>query len=146
MTEITKTGSPAVVSVLMLGGNRINDVPAGEDIASGDACYLDPAGRVQRSIGAAAGAAADVRGFAAATAARGQRLSLVFDVAMRYGQDLPRGASLYLSATVPGGLADCPSPGGDRQVAYVVDATQIHLLQSYDEPAAGPAAGRKGPS
>ena len=60
MTEIMKAGSPAVVSVLMLGANRINDVPAGEDVASGD-------------------------------------------------------------------------------------ATHIHALQSYDEPAAGPAAGRKGP-
>ncbi len=145
MTEIAKTGSPAVVSVLMLGGNRINDLPAGEAIASGDACYIDPAGRVQRSIGAAVGEAADVRGFAAATAERGERVTLVFDVAMRYGEDLPRGASLYLSATVPGGLADSPSPGGAQQVAYVVDATQIHVLQSYDEPAAGPAVGRKGP-
>ena len=140
MAEIAKAGRPAVVSVLMLGANRINDVPAGEDVASGDACYIDPAGRVRRSIGAAAGAAADVRGFAAAAARSGEGVTLVFDVGMRYGQDLPRGASLYLSATVPGGLADAPSPGGAQQVAYVVDATHIHLLQSYDEPAAGPAA------
>ena len=144
MTEITKRGSPTVVSVLMLAGNRINDVPAGEDIASGDACHIDPAGRVYRSIGAAVGEAADVRGFAAAGAARGERVTLVFDVAMRYGEGLPRGASLYLSATVPGGLADAPSPGGAQQVAYVVDATHIHALQSYDEPAAGAAAGGKG--
>ena len=145
MAEIAKAGSPAVVSVLMLGANRVDDLPAGEDIESGDACYLDPVGRVRRSIGAAAGEAADVRGFAAAAAARGERVTLVFDVAMRYGEDLPRGASLYLSATVPGGLADAPSPGGARQVAYVVDAARIHVLQSYDAPAADPAVGRKGP-
>ena len=27
-----------------------------------------------------------------------------------------------------------------RQVAFVADATRVHVLQSYDEPAAGPAA------
>src|ERR671914_222379 len=106
MAEIAKAGSPAVVSVLMLGGNRIDDVPAGEDIASGDACSIDPLGRVHRSIGDTVGAAADVRGFAAAAAARGERVTLVFDVAMRYGQGLPPGARPYPSGAVPGG------PGG----------------------------------
>jgi hypothetical protein len=145
MTEIMKAGSPAVVSVLMLGGNRIDDVPAGEDIASGDACHIDGDGMVHRSIGGTLGALADVRGFAAAAAARGEPVTLVFDVAMRYGEGLPRDASLYLSGMVPGGLTDAPSPGATQQVAYVVDATHIHVLQSYDEPAAGPAVGRKGP-
>ena len=140
MTEITKTGSPAVVSVLMLGGNRINDLPAGEDIASGDACRIDRDGRAWRSLGGVVREAAEVCGFAATAARSGEVVTLVFDVAMRYGEDLPRDASLYLSATVPGGLADAPSPGATQQVAYVVDATRIHLLQSYDEPAADPAA------
>ena len=146
MTEFTKVGVPRVLSRLVLAGNRIVGPPAGEEIAVGDACYIGSDGRAYRSVGAAPGEAADVRGFAAAAAARGERVTLVFDVAMRYGEGLPRGASLYLSATVPGGLADAPSPGGGQQVGYVVDATHIHLLQSYDEPAASPVAGRKGPS
>lgn len=134
MTEIVRRGSPSVTSVLLLGGNRINGSPAGESIAAGDACYIDADGAVRRSIGAAPGAAAEVRGFAAADARRDEATTLVFDVAMCYGEDLPAGASLYLSETVPGGLADTPSPGGRQQVAYVVDAGLIHLLQSYDEP------------
>ena len=134
MAEIGKCGSPAVLSVLMLGSNRINGSPAGEPIAAGDACHIDAAGAVHRSVGSAAGAAAEVRGFAAADAGRGEATTLVFDVAMRYGRDLPPGASLYLSATVPGGLADAPSAGGLQQVAYVVDHDVIHLLQSYGGP------------
>ena len=146
MTEIAKVGSPAVVSVLMLGGNRIDDVPAGEDIAAGDACYIGRDGMVHRSIGAVVGEAADVRGFAAAGARCGEAITLVFDVTMRYGEDLPRGASLYLSATAPGGLADAPSAGATQQVAYVVDATHIHPLQSYDEPSPEPGPAGKAQS
>ena len=130
MAEITKLGTPAVVSVLTLAGNRLLGSPAGEDIAAGDACYIDVGGKVHRCIAGADSAAAEVRGFAAAAAERGAAVALAFDVAMRYGEDLPPGASLYLSATVPGGLADVPSPGGSQQVAFVVDAAHIHLLQS----------------
>lgn len=137
MAEIQRGGNPAVLSVLMLGSNRINGAPAGEPITAGDACYIDAAGAVRRSIGSEAGAAAEVRGFAAAAAQPGEATTLVFDVGMRYGRDLLLGASLYVSGSVPGGLADAPSPGGRQQVAYVVDSDVIHLLQSYGE--AGPS-------
>jgi hypothetical protein len=130
MAEIQMIGTPSVSSVLTLPANRIVGARAGEDIAAGDACYLDDAGRVQRSRGAAAGPSADVRGFAAAAASSGDSVTLVFDVTMRCGENLPPDASLYLSAIVPGGLADAPSPGSSSPVAFVVDATRIHVLQS----------------
>ena len=130
MAEIGKVGTPAVTSVLTLPANRISGVLAGEDIAAGDACYIDGNVWVYRSIGAAPGEAADVRGFATAAARRGEAVTLAFDVTMRYGEALPPSDGLYLSATVPGGLADVPSPGGTEPVAYVVDATRIHVLQS----------------
>ena len=130
MTQITRAGTPAVLSVLTLANNRITGSLAGEDIAAGDACTIDSAGKVRRSIGAEAGEAADVRGFAEAAASSGQPVTLVFDVTLRYGEGLPAGENLYLSGTIPGGLADAPSPGGTRPVAFVVDATRIHTLQS----------------
>ena len=40
MAEITKAGTPAVTSALVLGANRIGGRLAGEDIAAGDACYI----------------------------------------------------------------------------------------------------------
>src|SRR4051812_22660661 len=68
MAEIRKVGIPSVSSVLTLAANRINGSLAGEDIAAADACYIDDAGRVWRSRGAAPGPTADVRGFAATAA------------------------------------------------------------------------------
>src|SRR5919197_2540734 len=129
MAEITRVGTPAVLSVLTLAANRIHGSLAGEDIAAGDACYIGSDGKVRRSSGAAAGDAADVRGFAT-EAESGRAVSLAFDVTMRYGEGLPEDRNLYLSGAVPGGLADFPSPGGTRPVAFVVDATRIHVLQS----------------
>ena len=130
MAEIRKVGTPSVSSVLTLPANRIVGARAGENIAAGDACYIDGTGRVQRSSGAAPGPAADVRGFAATAASSGDPITLVFDVTMRCSEHLPPDASLYLSAVVPGGLADAPSPGGSSAVAFTVDATRIHVLQS----------------
>ncbi len=130
MVEIVRVGVPAVLSPLVLAGNRISGPPAGEDIVAGDACYLTGDGRAYRSIGAAPDEAADVRGFAAASVRRGEAVTLVFDVILRYGEDLPCDGALYLSGTIPGGLADAPSPGGEWPVAFVVDATSIHALQS----------------
>ncbi len=130
MGEITKLGTPSVSSALALAANRISGVLAGEDIAAGDACHIDGDGKVRRSLGATADQAADVRGFAATEAKGGEAVSLAFDVTMRYGEDLPPSEGLYLSETVPGGLADSPSPGGPKPVAFVVDATRIHVLQS----------------
>ena len=57
-------------------------------------------------------------------------VSLTVDVTMRYGEGLPPSDGLYLSGTVPGGLADVPSQGGTEPVAFIVDATRIHVLQS----------------
>jgi hypothetical protein len=130
MAEITKVGIPSVLSALTLASNRINGSLAGEDIAAGDACCVNGDGKVHRSIGATVGEAADVRGFATAAARSGEVVTLAFDVMMRYGEDLPHGEDLYLSGTVPGGLADSPSPGGAEPLAWVVDGTRVHVLQS----------------
>ena len=144
MAEIKRSGTPSVLWVIPLPTNRISGVLAGEDIVAGDACHIDDNVWVYRSIGAVAGAAADVRGFATADVRRGEAVTLAFDVTIRYGVSLPPSDGLYLSATVPGGLADSPSPGGPTPVAYVVDATRIHVLQSEDTGSAGQAAGRIG--
>src|SRR5437764_13945298 len=106
MAEITRVGTPAVLSVLTLAANRINGSPAGEDLAAGDACYIGSDGKVRRSSGAAAGDAADVRGFATTEAESGQAVNLAFDVTMRYAEDLPEDQNLYLSAAVAGALAE----------------------------------------
>ena len=135
MAEITKAGTPAMTSALILGVNRSSGLAAGEDIAAGDACHIKGDGRAYRSVGAADDEAADVLGFAAAEAKRGEAVTLAFGVTMRYGDGLPPSGGLYLSETVPGGLADGPSPGGTAPIAFVLDAIRIR---------AGPAGGWPG--
>ncbi|MBA2449714.1 MAG: hypothetical protein H0V51_16960 [Chloroflexi bacterium] len=130
MTEITKAGTPSVSSALTLPANRINGLLAGEDIAAGDACHIGGNGKAYRSIGAIVDEAADVRGFAAGEASSGEAVTLAFDVTMRYGAALTPSDTLYLSGTVRGGLANSPSLGGTEPVAFVVDATRIHVLQN----------------
>ena len=128
--EIRRSGALAVTSTLVLGSNRITGLLAGEDLAAGDACYVDLNDRAYRAIAAVPGAAADVRGFALADTLAGADLTLAFDVNMRYGEALSGSTSLYLSGAVPGGLSNAPSAGGKSAVAYVVSDTEIHLLQS----------------
>jgi hypothetical protein len=130
MTEIMKIGTPSVASRLTLAANRICGTLAGEALAAGDACYLGIDGRVYRSQATALNGAGRVRGFAAVDAAMDEPTTLVFDVTLHYGADLPSGASLYLSAAVPGGLTDQPTAAGSPEVAFVIDDTRIRVLQS----------------
>ncbi len=130
MSEIKKVGTPTVVSVLTLSANRLSGAQAGEALAAGDACHVGGDDRVYRSRATAPDGADSVRGFAAADASQNAPATLVFDVTLRYGAGLPAGASLYLSTIVPGGLADSPAATAQPEVAFVVDDTRIHVLQS----------------
>jgi len=104
---------------------------AGEEIGPGDACYIKTSdGKIYRSTGAANNAAARVRGFAALGCKAGEALTLYFYVTYRYGASLPLGEDLFLSATVPGGLATTAPFAGALPVAFVVDDTRIYVRQS----------------
>lgn len=131
MAEISKSGTPSLASVLPPANNKITGLLAGEAIAAGDACYIKASdGRVWRSTGAAANAAAQVRGFAAEAAAAGQAVTLLHGVIFRYGAGLTPGADYFLSGTVAGGLADAASTGGTGKIAYAVDATRVYVKAS----------------
>ena len=99
-------------------------------IAAGDACYINSSGLVALSTGAAANAAAKVRGFAAAAASSGEAVTLVWDVTFRYGAGLTPGIDVYLSGSTAGALDSAASTGGTAPIGYVVDATRIRLFQS----------------
>lgn len=130
MAEIAKSGIPSLASQTPPANNKITGLVAGEDIAAGDACRIDPAGTVFRASGAAAGANAQVRGYAQVAAKSGEAVSLYFGITMRYGAGLAPGANLFLSGTVAGGLADAASVGGTAPIGFVVDATRVHLDRS----------------
>src|ERR1035437_2794209 len=80
---------------------QITGLLAGEVIAAGDACYVKGAdGRIWRSIGTSANAAAEVDGFAAENCNTGEALTLFRWVILRYSAGLMTpGTYYYVGAT-----------------------------------------------
>jgi hypothetical protein len=102
---------------------------AGEAIAAGDACYIKSDGKIWLATGAALTAPARVRGFAMGGAAVNEPVTLVHSANIgAYAAGMTPGADLYLSGTVPGGLADAASTGGLSPIAFAISATKIRLL------------------
>lgn len=129
MADIAKSGTPSLSSVLPPANCKITGLLAGEAIAAGDACYIKSDGKVWRSIGTAANAAAKCDGFALVATAVGEAVTLIFDVNVRYGASLTPGARYYIGAAA-GALADAATTGGTAPVAFAVDATRIHVMLS----------------
>lgn len=129
MPDIAKAGTPSISTVVPCPAHHIAGLVAGEAITAGDVCYIASTGRVMRSIGTAANAAAKVDGMALQTAAVGEGVSLYFDVNVRYGAALTPGARYYVGAAA-GALADAATTGGTAPVAFAIDATRIRVLQS----------------
>ncbi len=127
MAAVAKSGTPSMSSLLNPANTQLSGLLAGEAIAAFDACYINSDGKVYKATGAAANAAAKVRGYAPIAAAAGESVTLVWDVRVRYGSGMTPGAQLYLSGTTAGGLDDAASTGGTAPIGYVVDATRVHL-------------------
>lgn len=129
MADISKAGVPSLASVLPPQNCQIAGLLTGEAIAAGDACYVKSDGKVWRSIGTAANAAAKVDGFALEACASGEACTIMWEVNLRYGAGLTPGARYYVGAAA-GALADAATTGGTAPVAFAVDATRVHVLQS----------------
>jgi hypothetical protein len=103
---------------------------AGEDIAVLDACQIHTDGTVMLSNGAAATQAAVVHGYALEPAALGEPVTLADDFVAPYGSGLTKGAFVYLSGTVEGGLADAASTGGTKRLGHVMtDGVRIRFFK-----------------
>jgi len=85
---------------------------------------------VWRSTGAAANAAAKVRGVAVTKANTGEPITLMYHVVLQYGASLTPGASYFLSGTVVGGIADAASTGGTGEIGFAIDATRVFFTRS----------------
>jgi hypothetical protein len=132
MAAVAKAGLPSLASTQTTGTDKITGLLAGEALGAFDACYVSATdGRVYRSTGAAANAAAVVDGFAASPTPVGEAVTLWFHVHVRYGASLTPGTSYYLSGTVPGGLDTVVSTGGTQVIARAVDGTRVWIKKSY---------------
>ena len=130
MAEIAKSGTPSLATAIPPQNEQIPCL-AGEAIAAGDACYISTAAGTQpvamRASGAAANAAANVRGIAADAAQSGEAVTLYRNVRFGYGAGLTPGTNYFLSGTVAGGLADAASTGGTVAIGFAVDSTRIQF-------------------
>lgn len=129
MAVIAKSGTPSLSSVLPGQDKTISGLLAGEAIAAGDACYIKSDGKIWKSDGTSANAAAKVDGFAAKAAAVNEAVTLVFDVNFYYGAGMTPGARIYLFTTA-GTIGDAATTGGTAPIGFVVDATRIRVWQS----------------
>jgi hypothetical protein len=131
MAAISKVGNPSLASMnLDPGSQKLPALIAGESLQAGDACYVKSDGLIWRSTGAAANAAAKVRGFAPTIINVGEPVSLIFNVSMNYGSGLTPGIDVFLSGATAGGLDTASSTGGTLPVGFAEDATRIYLYQS----------------
>jgi hypothetical protein len=132
MAAVAKSGTPSICTQTPSREHQTSGLKAGEAIAAGDACYIKAAdGLVWLSTGAAANAAAKVRGFAAAAAQVGEAVTLYHGVNWYYGAALSPGADLFLSSATAGALSDIATTGGTAPIGYVIDATRVFLDRSY---------------
>jgi hypothetical protein len=131
VAAIAKSGTPSLSSLnLDPGAQKLPALIAGEDLAAMDACYINASGLVIRSTGAAASAAAKVRGYAPTSIKSGEPVSLIFNVSVNYGSGLTLGSDVFLSGATAGGLDTAVSTGGTAPIGFVEDATRIYLFQS----------------
>ena len=130
MADIAKAGNTSLASILLPANHKHTGLYAGEALAAGDLGYIKSDGKVWRSTGAAANAAAVVDGMVAMPAAVGEACTLIFGCTVQYGSGLTPGAGYFLSATA-GALADAASTGGTVVIARAIDATRIYIHKSY---------------
>ena len=127
MAEITKAPQ-GITSILPPAANQHSNLKAGEALADLDFVYLKSDGKLWLATGAAANAAALAIGVTMFTQV-GESAPVYHGVTVRYATGMTPGARLYVSGTVPGGLADAASTGGTVPVAIVIDATRIYVLE-----------------
>jgi hypothetical protein len=131
LAAIAKSGTPSIATPAPDVEHSVSGLYAGEAIAAGDACYIKSSdGKVYRSTGAAANAAAVVDGFAPGDCPAGEPITLYYGIRFRYGASLTPGSFAYLDTTA-GGLSDAATTGGTVPIGRVIDATRIDLFRSY---------------
>jgi hypothetical protein len=133
---VTRTGKPSPCTPFPEPAHRLSGLVAGEAIAAGDVVYIKSSdGKVWLATGAANNEAADALGMAPAAASVGEAVSVYWACRFNYGPNvagtatLP-GRPLFLSGTVPGGLADAASVGGLLPFAIALDNGRIQIVDA----------------
>lgn len=130
MAAVAKSGTPSLATTLPGPEHMLSGRTAGEDLAAFDACYIKSDGKIWKSNGTSANAAAKVHGYAAQAYTSGDTdVTIYRGVRVRYGAGLTPGKDLFLSTTA-GLLVDTATPGGTAPIGWVVDDTRVELFES----------------
>ena len=103
------------------------DLYAGENLNVAAPCYIGTDGKVYQSSGAAAGAAALVRGWTAKQYNSGEPVTLFLDGRFKYSDGTLTPGARYYVDTAAGGLNDAATVGGTVPVAFAVSAYDIFV-------------------
>lgn len=130
MAAITKKSNPGprMCSPSPNTDQLIGGLVAGEAIGAGDNVYTAGDGKVYRATGAAANAAARVRGQALNDSDSGEAVTIGRGLMFDYAAGLTAGTDYYLSGTTPGGLDTVASTGGTTPVGYAWNATIVQFF------------------
>lgn len=119
MAAVPKNGTPGLTSTLIPQNEQIPGLKAGEAIGAGDLCTIASTGLVMLSV-----TTNTVHGVASVDASAGEAITLYRNVRFGYGSGMTPGATLRLSATVPGGI---DTAGTEQIVGFAVDAYRIQF-------------------
>src|SRR5438045_2583048 len=123
MADVAKSGTPSLCSPVGTNGlDQTTGFTAGEAIGAMDACYVKQSdGKIYRSTGAAANAAAAVHGYAPRAYVSGQKGCTLIHGSFNanYGSGLTPGIDFYLSGATAGAIADATSTGGTKKLGFV---------------------------
>lgn len=128
MATVAKSGTPSPSTPSPGFEHQITGLYAGEAIAAGDVCYIKTSdGKVWKSNGSAANAAALYDGVAPKAASVDEAVTLHKGVAFAYGSGLLPGTR-YFVGTTPGTLSDVATTGGTVPIAAALDTTRIFFF------------------
>jgi len=127
MALVTKATAPSIDTINGIKVPPVSALVAGEALTALAPCYVSTDGKVYQATGAAANAAAKVRGFTPKAYGIGAAVSL-FGTGCRaeYGVGMTPGADLYLGATA-GRLDTAATTGGTAPIAWAINATEIMI-------------------
>lgn len=122
MAVIAKAGEPTVTTRTPPANEQIPGLLAGEEIASGDVCFVDTDGLVYR-----ANVGDDTpRGVSAGRSQIGEAITLYRNVRYGYGTGLTPGSDVYLGAN---GALDTAADGtaNNEPIGWCVDEQRIQF-------------------
>lgn len=133
MSEVVKTATPgSLASNIPPLSMQDTGIVAGEAILAYAAVYIKASdGKMYNATGAAANAAARARGWSADVYATGDKDGTIYygDITVNYASaTMTPGDDLFLSGTVPGGLANVASTGGVGVLGFVLDSSRARLF------------------